>query len=344
MDAAGVGGSGGARFEVYLTTKAQPTAFRRALAIDGENLGVTVDQRLNAAAGLEGNGVCVGWDAGGLGYAFPYESVGVNSAIYNLRLQSPNQIFFHTANQQRGGIDQAGTFRLTGSAAIAGNIGTAGRDPVSGLPTGWGGGVHTWDVYAEGTIGIGPGNGAVLASLGNDGTVSGVRKPFVIDHPLGEDRHLVHAAIEGPEYGVYYRGEGRLEDGRATITLPRYFEALCREQGRSAQLTPKVEPGADPPGVLGVTEVRDGQFGVVAGQGCAPDQAFFWEVKAVRTDVDVLIPEPLRSENPIIVAMARRGDERNARADAGPARGAAGGVEQRGPSPATAGAGGGADA
>jgi hypothetical protein len=36
-----------------------------------------------------------------------------------------------------------------GNVAIDGNIGTHGRDPTAGYPSGWGGGVHTWDVIAD---------------------------------------------------------------------------------------------------------------------------------------------------------------------------------------------------
>ncbi len=51
---------------------------------------------------------------------------------------------------------------------VNGNIGTNGLLPGSGLPGGWGGGVHTWDVYAEGTVGVGSG-GNVQASMDRNG-------------------------------------------------------------------------------------------------------------------------------------------------------------------------------
>lgn len=40
---------------------------------------------------------------------------------------------------------------VNGKIKVAETIGTNGYDPVTGLPTGWGGGVHTWDVAAHGT-------------------------------------------------------------------------------------------------------------------------------------------------------------------------------------------------
>ncbi len=41
----------------------------------------------------------------------------------------------------------------------------SGFDPSEGLPSGWGGGVHTWDVYAEGTIAAGN-NGHINVVVG----------------------------------------------------------------------------------------------------------------------------------------------------------------------------------
>jgi hypothetical protein len=290
-----------------MSTKTNTTSLQRRLAIDGETGMVTVGE-LDATAGLEGSGVCLGFDPAGLGYANVYESVGVNNPTFNLRLQSPNWIVFHTANQVRGSVDNGGNFRMSG------NLGTRGLDPVAGLPDGWGGGVHTFDVYAEGSVAVGTRGG--YSSWISASGLNGKTKNFVIDHPLDEDRQLVHSAIEGPEHSVFYRGEGRLEAGRATIGLPRYFEALCREDERSVQVTPKVSDGACRPGVLGVTEVRDGRFQVIAGHGCDADQAFFWEVTAVRMDVAPLDPEPLRGDSPLATPMGhrhRKGDDHDAR-------------------------------
>ncbi|MGE4482980.1 shufflon system plasmid conjugative transfer pilus tip adhesin PilV [Acidocella sp.] len=51
-----------------------------------------------------------------------------------------------------------------------GRIGAAGQSATSGYPAGWGGGVHTWDLYANGSVGAGT-NGSLLADLtGNGGT------------------------------------------------------------------------------------------------------------------------------------------------------------------------------
>jgi hypothetical protein len=110
-------------------------------------------------------------------------------------------------------------------------------------------------------------------------------KHFVIDHPLApDDKQLRHTSLEGPEPAVFYRGEARLSGGRATVTLPDYFEALTQPQGRTVQVTPKIDRD-EPACALAVSTVADGVFHVCAIGHDNPVQAFFWEVKAVRANV-----------------------------------------------------------
>jgi hypothetical protein len=118
--------------------------------------------------------------------------------------------------------------------------------------------------YASGTIG------------------SGGAKSFRIPHPLDETKDLVHACIEGPEAGVYYRGESVTESGWATITLPDYFEALTMQENRTVLLTALFEDDAEQIGMLAAGRVKEGKFKVWSG---LPAQKFYWEVKAVRADI-----------------------------------------------------------
>jgi hypothetical protein len=125
----------------------------------------------------------------------------------------------------------------------------------------------------------------------------GWTKNFLVDHPLYNDRYLVHATLEGPEAGVYYRGEARLENGEATVLLPGYFEALTRTDQRTVLVTPRLDEVRRRVAALAVTEVRDGKFTVVAVDGSTEGQWFYWEVKAVRKDVASLDAEPLKGES-----------------------------------------------
>ena len=55
-------------------------------------------------------------------------------------------------------------------------------------------------------------------------------KTFVIDNPIHNDKYLVHSCLEGPEAGVYYRGEGEITNNKCVeIQLPfilKYLQIL----------------------------------------------------------------------------------------------------------------------
>ena len=71
-----------------------------------------------AGGGARINGVTVGTDVAGLNYAFEYETVGVSQTNFNLRLQSPNAIVFHTGGTPPGEkvlITADGDIRLLGA-------------------------------------------------------------------------------------------------------------------------------------------------------------------------------------------------------------------------------------
>jgi hypothetical protein len=62
-------------------------------------------------------------------------------------------------------------------------------------------------------------------------------KTFVIDHPMDTNKYLVHACLEGPEAGVYYRGEQEILNGsEVEIELPYYVDSLATNF--TVQVTP----------------------------------------------------------------------------------------------------------
>jgi hypothetical protein len=125
-------------------------------------------------------------------------------------------------------------------------------------------------------------------------------KHFVIDHPLApEDKQLLHSAIEGPESAVYYRGEAYLSDGVATVTLPDYFETLTRREGRTVLLTPKFEGDAEV-SMLAASEIKGGAFTVKTVDRRNPAQGFYWEVKAVRADIEELTVERTKEDRKVV--------------------------------------------
>ena len=111
-----------------------------------------------------------------------------------------------------------------------------------------------------------------------------VGKTFVIQHPTNENKHLVHACLEGPEAGVYYRGEAEVTNGESvTVALPAYVSAFARDF--TVQVSGIYDGKVK---VYSATRVVDGQFQVYGENG-----AFTWLVHGLRGVVDV---EPNKSD------------------------------------------------
>jgi hypothetical protein len=110
-------------------------------------------------------------------------------------------------------------------------------------------------------------------------------KTFVIEHPLEKDKYLVHACLEGPESGVYYRGKSEITNNEyVIINLPSYVNKIASDF--TIQLTPiycgkKIEQ-------LYTTELEDNNFKVY-GENCK----FYWLVQGKRVNIEV---EPYKSE------------------------------------------------
>jgi len=124
--------------------------------------------------------------------------------------------------------------------------------------------------------------------------ISKTAKQFAIKHPLNkEKKYLVHASLEGPEVAVYYRGESQLADGTATVELPEYFESFTHRENRTVQITAKWEK-REPVSGLAAGAISDGKFIVKSIDNKNTGQKFYWEVKAIRSDIEQLEVEPKR--------------------------------------------------
>ncbi len=115
-------------------------------------------------------------------------------------------------------------------------------------------------------------------------------KSFVIDHPINSQKYLVHACLEGPEAGVYYRGMGEVVDGHSTtIRLPEY----CHFTNYTTHLTP----------------IFDGQikhYNASPINSCSvtihgPNGRFYWSVYGSRQDINVEVEKtPLYGSGPYL--------------------------------------------
>jgi hypothetical protein len=104
-------------------------------------------------------------------------------------------------------------------------------------------------------------------------------KTFVIDHPVNPEKYLVHACLEGPEAGVYYRGKGVITNNESTvIKLPDYASALASDF--TVQITPIFNGRSI--STYNVGEVVNNQFHVYGENG-----SFFWVVYGMRASIEV---------------------------------------------------------
>ena len=112
-------------------------------------------------------------------------------------------------------------------------------------------------------------------------------KTFVINHPTKPDNYLVHACLEGPEAGVYYRGESKIENNQSVVVkLPDYVSSFATNF--SINITPIYSDVSDENIVYRTSRVKDNAFTVHGKNG-----SFYWIVYGQRGKVDV---EPKKSD------------------------------------------------
>ena len=110
-------------------------------------------------------------------------------------------------------------------------------------------------------------------------------KTFVIQHPDDPAKYLVHACLEGPEAGIYYRGKGIITDNTSTtIDLPEYVKKIGKNF--TIQITP-IYSGKKRTTIYEVSEPVENHFQVFGENG-----SFYWSAFAERGEIEV---EPLKS-------------------------------------------------
>ena len=111
-------------------------------------------------------------------------------------------------------------------------------------------------------------------------------KTFIIDHPIYESKYLIHACLEGPEAGVYYRGKATIENNEfVTIKLPDYVELLA--SNFTIQITSIYNKTRKTANVYESTEIENNEFRVYGNNG-----NFYWYVYGTK---DNILVEPEKS-------------------------------------------------
>ena len=137
-------------------------------------------------------------------------------------------------------------------------------------------------IYAGGAVFTGDlivtGSQLITDDITSDGTIRARVKSFDIPHPTRQGKRLVYGALEGPEHGIYCRGESR----ELQAKLPSEWRSLADKSGVTVQITP-------------IGEWQPIYYKKLHNNwiyfGCGDDREeyhFFWEIKGERTDVPKL--------------------------------------------------------
>ena len=113
----------------------------------------------------------------------------------------------------------------------------------------------------------------------NSGTFYATAKSFKINHPTQEGKKLIYGSLEGPENGVYVRGQ--ITDINI-IELPEYWTKLIDENSITVNLTPI--------GKLQNLYVKDISNNIIIIGGSRNINCFY-TVFAERIDIDKLVVE-----------------------------------------------------
>jgi len=167
----------------------------------------------------------------------------------------------------------------TGEQGFQGHTGATGAQGFQGHtgPSGLGGFTGTWGGAAGG---FGTNDGVWYDPTTNTLHYAAL-KSFIIEHPLDTNKLLVHACLEGPEAGVYYRGIGEITDNiSTTITLPDYVEKLASDF--TIQITPIYNGKIN---ILNSGEIVNNSF-LVYGENCK----FNWIAYGKRLEITNVEP------------------------------------------------------
>jgi hypothetical protein len=130
-------------------------------------------------------------------------------------------------------------------------------------------------------------NGSLQYDINTSEIFYNSSKTFVINHPDDTDKYLVHACLEGPESGVYYRGKNEITNNEyVKVELPLYVKNLASNY--TIQITPIGNSKKINNYVVDEVKDGDGYFTVYGDSG-----KFYWLVHGNREAIDV---EPSKTD------------------------------------------------
>ena len=185
-------------------------------------------------------------------------------------------------------ITSAGNFAI-GATSASSKLAVNGGVAVGGSYTGVS--APSNGMVIQGNVGIGTSSVSGYYALQVNGSIQGSYKSFVIDHPTKEKKQLVHASLEGPEIGVYFRGKNTTD----TITMPDYWDGLVDLDSMTVELT--AIGGNQSLFVASMESNGD----VVVGSNTDEPLNYYYVIYGERKDIDKLAIEVDIEENEVEV-------------------------------------------
>jgi len=177
---------------------------------------------------------------------------------------------------------------VVGIGGVAGNASVGGADGAGGSFTG-----ASFTVFGDGVDGI-AGSGYAGNFTGNlnvSGAITAGTKDFKLDHPLDPaNKYLFHASVESSEMMDIYSGNVTTDgEGRATVPLPAWFEALNTDFRYQLTVIGQFAQA------IVEKEIAGHQFSI---RSSAPNVKVSWQVTAVRHDA-------FAKANPLVVEQEK---------------------------------------
>jgi hypothetical protein len=252
------------------------SAFPGTWAVGNQNINIGSGAgESTTATGGRVQAVAVGYQAGNANQGEQAIAMGYNAGNYNQGTQSIAIGYFagysgQGANAIAIGYNAAASDQAANSIVLDASGGVINSTAVGGFYVAPVAGVSYASSVATVMV-YEPTTGEITFN-------SGGAKTFVIDHPINDKKYLVHACLEGPEAGVYYRGKGEIvNDNSIAIELPYYVSAFATDF--TIQVTPIYDGKIKS---FGVSEIVDNKFTVYGENG-----KFYWIVHGSRSDVNV---------------------------------------------------------
>jgi hypothetical protein len=282
----------------------QTTQYGRNVAI-----GDAAGQTSQGIGGPINNSLCVavGTNAGNLNQSYNSVAIGAESGVTSQGFQSTGVGYFAGWNKQGKQAVAVGAFagqniQSDYAVAVGYRAGLGGTTPQgsNAIAIGYQAGYQnqssnsiilnasgtTLDSFTSGFF-VNPirSTGATGSALYYNSATSEIlvstSKTFVIEHPLDPNKYLVHACLEGPEAGVYYRGVDEILQKSVVITLPSYASAIASEF--TVHITPLIDDEQEDLILCNATSVKNNQFKVISSHPCK----FTWFVMGKRLSIDV---------------------------------------------------------